>query len=163
MKKKLLAGLVTGTIVIAGVVFGISMTIKDTPPEIPTQSVSPSSSSTVQVDNTNSGLSVSDSQKVDVNQLDADEAKEIVEAQGANGQGEGESLEDEIESTPEEPEGEPETPNQTEETPNTTRQIGDTYINEAGIETTIVDGNEYFGELTEEEIEYLRSLDLHFN
>ena len=152
MNKKLVGAIATGTIVIAGIAIGLGLKLKSTPVDQIAPSVS--ASSVVQtIDETETPATM------DVNDLTPDEASQSTEGTGAAQQGEGESLEGEMENPPQ---GTPEAAEDTEQEGDQAPKAGDVIVWADGTTTVVENGDEIFGELTPEEIEYLRSMDLNF-
>ena len=159
MNKKIVGAIAAGTIVIAGVAICFGLKLQSTPDE---QFATPAPASSVvqTIDETEAPATI------DVNEITLDEAREIVEGAGANGQGEGESLEGEIENAPQEaPEASEETAEQEES--HQSPQPGDTYVRADGSVGVITDYEKEFNDAIEnispEELQALRDLNLKFS
>lgn len=160
MNKKIVGAIATGTIVIAGVAICFGLKLQSTPDE---QFAAPAPASSVvqTIDETETAATID---AIDVNEITPDEAREIVEDLGANGQGEGESLEGEIENAPQET---PEAPEETTGPEDGQWQVGDKILNPDGTYGEIVDYEKEFTDaienITPEELQALRDLNLKFS
>lgn len=162
MKRKILAGIVSGILVIAGTAFVFNAKIQHTSPD---SVIVPPSSSVVQINESNStSASSSTETSSKVNSLTEDEALKVAN-QGGNGQGEGEDLAHEIDR----PEAESQEPTVDEQEKKELKP-GDTVVLADGSVAVVMDPEEedretqrLLDEMTPEELKELQDMNLHFS